>query len=177
MAMHIYDGSGWKIINQNGGVLTDRGLAIYNSGTWTNVINARVRTSGGWTGFLDNITLNQDNVTATGFDYAQASWGINSSTGYIAFGGDSSGDQYQFCMNTANLGQYQIKVDPTFGSFSFPSASIGTWISCATSSNWTLESTSGENSVDFTASIRNTITQQVIVTEIMSLYAIAEGGI
>jgi hypothetical protein len=175
MAMHIYTSSGWKAVNQNGGVLDDRGLAYYDAGFWQNATNAKIRTSGGWTGFLDNITLYDDYVQGNGFDFANASWGINSTNGNIVTGGDVSVET-AFCANQANLGQYEIKVDISIGSFSFPSASTGTWISCTGSPFWQIYTGNGESDVTFTASVRNAITTEVLATSIITLYVNAQQG-
>jgi hypothetical protein len=157
-------------VNQNGGVLDDRGLVVYDSGLWKNATLAQIYTSSGWKGFLDNITLNADSVVGYGDEYGAADWGINGSTGYVFFGGDNPGPQYPFCQNVANLGQYEIRVEIQTGGFVATSAPINTWLSCSSTRVWGVE-TPNPTYVEFTASIRNAITQEVLVTEIISMEA------
>jgi hypothetical protein len=176
MAMHIYTSTGWKAVNRNDAILDDRGLAYYYAGFWQNASNAKIRTSGGWVGFLDDITLYPDGVSATASEYAEAQWGINSSTGKIFVGGDVSGDTYSLCLNPANLGQYQIKVVRTYGTFEGGSSAEDTWISCATSPYWFVSrGTNGTNDVEFQAEVRNTITGEVLASAPVSLSATVEG--
>lgn len=169
MAMHIYTSSGWKAVNQSNWILDDRGLVVYDSGFWTNAVNAKIRTSGGWTGFLDNITLQPDTVTGTGDEYGAADWGVNS-IGEVYFGGDFAGPGYLYCQNPANVGQYEIRVELQSGGFTAFSSPVNTWLSCSIGRQWSVE-TPSPSQATFTASIRNAITQEVLVTEIISMEA------
>jgi hypothetical protein len=161
MGAHVWNGTKW---------LPVKTMPIWNGSAWV-AGNRKVWNGSSWVGFQDDITLQEDFVSGTGFDNAEADWGINSSTGYIIFGGDVSGDQYPFCLNVPNLGQYQIKVDRDSGSFKLGSSPEGTWISCATSPMWSVRTTSGESDVYFTATVRNTITEEVITAQSISLIA------
>jgi hypothetical protein len=169
MAMHIYNGSAWKAVNQNGGVLDDRGLVVYDAGLWKNAALAQIRTSGGWVGFLDNITLNPDFATGSGAEYGAADWGINS-IGEVFVGGDTTGPIYNYCQNAANVGQYEIRVELQSGGFTSGSSPVDTWLSCSTSRQWSVE-TPTPSAATFIARIRNAITTEVLVSEIITMEA------
>jgi hypothetical protein len=169
MAMHIYTSTGWKAVNQNGGVLDDRGLIVYDDGLWKNAALAQIRTSGGWVGFLDNITLQNDSATGYGDDYGAADWGINP-IGEVYVGGDISGPIYNYCQNIANVGQYEIQVVLSSGGFTAFSSPVNTWLSCSDSRQWSVE-TPNMTYAEFTASIRNAITTEVLATSIITLEA------
>ena len=161
MGMHAWDGTKWLPVKR---------MRVWNGSSWV-AGNRKVWNGSSWVGFQDDITLNEDFVVGTGESNAEADWGINSSTGYIIFGGDVSGDQYPFCLNVSNLDQYQIRVDRDSGSFKVGSSPEGTWISCNTGPLWSVRSTGGTQDVYFTATVRNTITEEVITAQSISLEA------
>jgi D-aminopeptidase len=179
MGMHIWNGSAWKAINQDGGNLSDRGLIIWNGSSWGNAANAKVWNGSVWKGFLDNITLNDDNVSySSGGSIATVQW-VVALNGYIQYTNVSGNtvSQYQWNLNTDNNGQYDVKVDLISGAFDAGSSSTGTWLSCGSvPQTWNLSDTSGLSSVSFTAQIRNAITQEVLSTGSIFMSAIASSG-
>lgn len=177
MAMHIWNGSAWKAVNKNNGNLSDRGLVIWNGSSWVNATNAKVWNGSAWKGFLDNVTLNDDAVYyASGNSVATVQWVVHAVTGYIQFTATLNGntvDQYLWCENSDNTGQYEVRVDLTSGSFDGGSSATGTWLSCSSTRIWSVTDTTGGTTATFGAQIRHAITQEVLAQSSVTMDAIA----
>lgn len=176
MAMHIWNGSAWKAVNKDNGNASDRGLVVWNGSSWVNATNAKVWNGSTWKGFLDNVTLNDDAVYyATGNIVATVQWVVHAVTGYVAYTNNSGNtiDQYLWCANSDNTGQYEVRVDVTSGSLDFTSDATGTWLSCSSTRTWSVTDASGGTSATFDAQIRHAITQEVLAQSSVTMDAIA----
>ena len=176
MAMHIWNGSAWKAVNKDGGNASDRGLVIWNGSSWVNAANAKVWNGSAWKGFLDNVTLNDDAVTySSGTPVATVQWVVHGVDGYIKYTNNSGNtiDQYLWCANSDNTGQYEVRVDLQTGSFDGGSSATGTWLACSSTRTWNLTDTVGGTSATFNAQIRHAITQEVLADNLVTMDAYA----
>jgi hypothetical protein len=183
MAMHYWNGSAWKVVNNSVGFPYDDEYGIFrvwNGSEWQYTNNAKVWNGSTWKGFLDQVQLSDDQAQTVNFDFgAECDWAIYSS-GSVFFndygGGQSS---YQWIVNSANSGQYEIMVSQVFGEMlENTSDPLDTWLDLGTTRVWRVFANEFNSTVyaALTAQIRHKITLQTVATNQFSLYATTTGN-
>jgi len=161
MAMHTWNGSSWVTVNQNTQAGGDRGLAVWDGGSWLNASNAKVWNGSAWKGFLDNVSFGGVSAQATGFGlktcvfemYTSGVWGYTQgATGNIVYGA------YNWLANSDNASQYEIIATQTSGTTVI--GTLNTWVSFPAS--WYIQDTSDASAV-LAISIRHATTQTLLV--------------
>jgi hypothetical protein len=184
MAMHYWNGSAWKIVNNsNPDDLTyeDAGAVfrIWNGSEWLYTTNAKVWNGSTWKGFVDQVQLSNDGaqrVTAGGG--AEADWAIYSS-GMVVYTSDNSFIDYPWIVNSANSNQYEIFVIQQSGEpLENTSDPLNTWLDLATTRVWRVFANEFNSTVFviLNAEIRHKITLQTVATNQITLYATTTGN-
>lgn len=180
MAMHYWNGSAWKIVNntednfeyEDPGVL----FRIWNGSAWGYAANAKVWNGSTWKGFLDQVQLSDDIAQnpGTGFGGSEAEWAIFSFSGIVSF---TNGIQYSWIANPANCGQYQIMVSQVSGDpLEGTSDPLDTWLDLDTTRVWRVFANEMMRSTAFlTSVIRHKITQVTVATNNFVLDADTSG--
>jgi hypothetical protein len=172
MAFHIWNGSSWNTIGSEVFAF-DSDLSVWNGSSWVSSDNAYVWNGSTWKGFVDKIGLNPDyTYYASGGGDALVQWGVYSS-GYVAYTNTSGStvNQYLWCQNSGNTGQYEISVSLTSGG---PlTGTVDTWLSMSSARFWEVFASGIDETVtaNIQVSIRHAITQEVMVTEFITLAA------
>lgn len=173
MAVHIWNGSAWNTL---GGVASTP-VWVWNGSSWVPGNNSYVWNGSSWKGFIDMITLNPDYPAyASGNgNSALAEWGVYPS-GYVAYTNSfgSTEQQYLWCQNSGNTGQYQISVSLSSGGpLESSSSPLDTWLTMSNAQFWKVFANEFNETVtaNLVVSIRHAITQEVIVTEFISIAA------
>lgn len=160
MAMHVWNGSAWVTAKRN---------KVWNGSSWVNNPNGKVWNGSSWVGFLDNITLNNDFVQVEGFNQLTATWGFDTSAGYIQQS-DVDGfvyETYFWIANFSNYSQYQVRAQVTAGDTPTGSA-LNSWIS-PYGAQWSISAFGTDKSCDLSVEIRHATTQTVVTSATINL--------
>lgn len=179
MAMHYWNGSAWKIVNnsQDDFQYEDPGVLfrIWNGSSWAYTVNAKVWNGSSWKGFVDQVQLSDDVAQdpGDGFGGTEVEWAIYSS-GNVIF---TNGLDYPWIVNPANSGQYQILVAQTSGDpLEGTSSPLNTWLDLDTTRVWRVFANEFQRTTAFmTATIRHKITQVTVATNSFVLDADTSG--
>jgi hypothetical protein len=179
MAMHYWNGSAWKIVNNSWDTFqyqeTNPIFNIWNGSIWTPATNAKVWNGSTWKGFIDQVQLSDDIAQnpGTGFGGSEAEWAIYSG-GLVIF---TNGLEYPWIVNPANSGQYQIMVSQTSGDpIEGTSSPLNTWLDLDTTRVWRVFANEFMRTTAFmVAEIRHKITQVTVATNNFVLDADTSG--
>lgn len=168
MAAHVWNGSTWLPIKR---------LPVWNGSSFI-AGNRHVWNGSNFVGFQDDVNIISDNIQSffigSGNPPAVAGWEITTAGIAGAFSGTlSSADRYTWCLNSSNVGQYEIFCTFTSGlnnpSLDGTSSPVNTHLSLSTGRNWSISTSSVDFSATLNLSIRNAITQQVFATAEVTL--------
>jgi hypothetical protein len=183
MAFHYWNGSSWQTVNNSHDTLygpeDNKLFRIWNGSQWEYIDNSKVWNGSTWKGFVDRVQISDDfasNVQVG--DSANAEWAIYSS-GSVNYTQDNSFSQYEWIINTSNSNQYEIIVSQTFGDIlDNTSSPLDTWLDLASTHVWRVFANEFNDTKQavVVAEIRHKITQQVVATNTINLYATITGN-